>query len=534
MIIYIYSHYEAHYEIPELIKKFDWVAMRILRLILFLMLTIIPVWFTLYNVLFMVKVLSPIGYLCIEMIMCCIPILGAIALICFRNFKFTGYPYLDKNYKDKCMYIRNVLIFWILGKQINLSLHVFICYVLDYTNMEIERLAIGDTALSLFYHFVQALELLQSEFLVGIFVLDVGFIDQFNYPLYHQLDGMDITSTNTKSLMNKNEVSIDEFFENQEKRYQKLYNKDQDDIGKHVDMEQTIKTDQTKSPKGVTQNKIYDPILKLEDDDAILQFNLKEEAEDDHKIIQSINESDPNFNNKPQKDSQLLYENTTNMFKKQSRLKKNGNLKGQINYHSLTIDKEPIYQRSKGLGKILFGQRKAARIKIRELPIENMNKFLASEISKEVCTWKDMPVDGIEKDRKFCHYNGNLYIISEANSDMIDQITYVKTGSRENLTAMNKFQILLKIVNIMEQLYKPGIDKGHGHFSPTNILISKNGSKQKIIDFGFVFLKKYCGFLFEYCNKSQYTCPELLQEKGQVIFEIGEKNDVYSFGLIMW
>lgn len=535
-MIYIFSHYEAHYEIYELIKLFDWFTLRSLKILLFAIMGLLPAWFGFYNVLFMSKLLPDIAYLSIQMIQCICLILGGFYLLCYKSFKFSGYPYLDQFYKDKCKYILNVAIFWLLGRIIELTQYIYICVVLTYTDLTLSSLTYGDSLLSLLFIFGQVTDLLFSEFLAGIFVLDRSFIDLFNYPVYLVYGDID-SSITTKELQNKNEVSIGQFFDNQEKNYHKLIHNDQEDINKMLDQD---KTEERKSipPKKTQQHqqsiKIYDPIPKQNDD--VLFGHFLGEAEDDKKIIQSITESETHYNNKESTISPIFNNDSTLKFTTRNSYKprSNGLLQGQIRFESLIIDKEPIYQRPNGLGRVLFGQRNSARIKIRELPINKVNKFQATEISNEICTWKNMPIDGIEKNCKFCNHKDILYIISECNSDMVDQDTYIKSGSRENLTLMNKFGIIMKLVNIMEQLNKPGIEKGHGHLSPSNILISKNGSKLKIIDFGFVFLKKYSGFLFGYCNKSQYTCPEQLQEKGQVILEAGEKCDVYSFGLIMW
>lgn len=74
----------------------------------------------------------------------------------------------------------------------------------------------------------------------------------------------------------------------------------------------------------------------------------------------------------------------------------------------------------------------------------------------------------------------------------------------------------------------------HGHLTTNNILISQDMQEIKIIDFGFFYLKKYCGLLSGYQNKSQYTSPEQLEEKGSVVLTANEKGDIYSFGFIMW
>lgn len=50
---------------------------------------------------------------------------------------------------------------------------------------------------------------------------------------------------------------------------------------------------------------------------------------------------------------------------------------------------------------------------------------------------------------------------------------------------------------------------------------------------GFIFLKKYCALLAGYGNKSAYTAPEHLVQKGQVVENPTEASDIYSFGIML-
>jgi serine/threonine protein kinase len=54
------------------------------------------------------------------------------------------------------------------------------------------------------------------------------------------------------------------------------------------------------------------------------------------------------------------------------------------------------------------------------------------------------------------------------------------------------------------------------------------------VDVGFLPLKKYCSILFGYCNKGQYTAPELLLEKGSVVSNPTQAGDIYAFGMIVY
>ena len=59
------------------------------------------------------------------------------------------------------------------------------------------------------------------------------------------------------------------------------------------------------------------------------------------------------------------------------------------------------------------------------------------------------------------------------------------------------------IVKVMKDLAHNNPPIYHGHLTPDNILIDKDGKHIKIIDLGFLFLKKYFGVKNGYSNKTQ-------------------------------
>ena len=54
----------------------------------------------------------------------------------------------------------------------------------------------------------------------------------------------------------------------------------------------------------------------------------------------------------------------------------------------------------------------------------------------------------------------------------------------------------------------------------------------KICDLGLIQLKKLMMHKNNYTNKSQYTSPEHLEEKGNIVVNAVGSSDVYSFGMI--
>ena len=73
----------------------------------------------------------------------------------------------------------------------------------------------------------------------------------------------------------------------------------------------------------------------------------------------------------------------------------------------------------------------------------------------------------------------------------------------------------------------------HGHITSRNILFDHQW-KLKISDLGLRELKKYMSLKYSYSNKSQYTAPEFLEEKGGVVSNPTGPGDIYAFGMILY
>lgn len=57
----------------------------------------------------------------------------------------------------------------------------------------------------------------------------------------------------------------------------------------------------------------------------------------------------------------------------------------------------------------------------------------------------------------------------------------------------------------------------------------------KIVDYGLRAIKKYSGLVNGYCNKSGFTAPECLIEKGNVVSHSATReSDIYSYGMILY
>ena len=92
-------------------------------------------------------------------------------------------------------------------------------------------------------------------------------------------------------------------------------------------------------------------------------------------------------------------------------------------------------------------------------------------------------------------------------------------------------KISIQIAKTFLKLHKLKIY--HGHLSSSNILFDNNYNV-KIADIGFNSLKKYMSLKQSYTNKTYFSAPEHIEEKGLVVKNANSKSDVYSFGLILW
>ena len=138
----------------------------------------------------------------------------------------------------------------------------------------------------------------------------------------------------------------------------------------------------------------------------------------------------------------------------------------------------------------------------------------------------------------------------ETNVDLLNNLNFTSTEQMNNLYSdllnldisgnkkvqvsyEQKLKVIYQIANAMNYLHSNDPPIIHGHLTPNNILF--NSKNEPIIsDLGFHCLKKYCKFMIGYANKNEYTAPEYLEEKSNVVENARMAADIYSFGMIVW
>ena len=172
-----------------------------------------------------------------------------------------------------------------------------------------------------------------------------------------------------------------------------------------------------------------------------------------------------------------------------------------------------------------------------EINIE-LSNFILNEIEQELISLKQnkeifdislLPITyNYEPSIKKLVFFFNFYedtslrnlIQSEGNND----------EKRERFPLNLKKKIIKQLAFSLKDFHKNFIY--HGHLHPNNIFFDRNFNI-KIADFTFLSLRKFCVFSCGYSNKSQFSSPEILLEKSLIANNPNEKNDVYSFGLIL-
>jgi serine/threonine protein kinase len=88
------------------------------------------------------------------------------------------------------------------------------------------------------------------------------------------------------------------------------------------------------------------------------------------------------------------------------------------------------------------------------------------------------------------------------------------------------------VVKTISKLHSYDPPLAHGHLSPYNLFISDE--EVLVGDLEFEALRKYAGLFADYKNKSAYTAPEILKEKGNTVITPKPQSDIYSLGMIIW
>ena len=207
-----------------------------------------------------------------------------------------------------------------------------------------------------------------------------------------------------------------------------------------------------------------------------------------------------------------------------------------------------LLKRDRGLGAIHIGNIQNDRLyklAIREISIKKISKYIMEETFHDLSILTNIQNDyqdilvkikgydfDLKENKIYLYYEyltfGSLCnIIHKKNTDL----SFKKQKFLKNFE--DKVRFSLELAKIFEKFHSIEPPLIHGHLTSNNILIDKN-FKPKISDFWLHSFKKYAGIMTNYCNKTQYTAPEYLEDKGNVVLNCRKPGDVYSYGVILW
>lgn len=430
----------------------------------------------------------------------------------YKCKRFSGSPFYNDKQMKRCKYIRNIVLFMIFGRFIEIIIGLYMNFYYKLSKYDVLVQSSNDNVYGIGFYFTNSIELLFNEFLIGIFVLDKGFIEQFHRRVERKTPCFDSDNSLCNVLQ-------------------------EDNYDDHTKIESEMKN-QSYQKNNISNN------LDLSGSDM---YNMMSDKETQKNSILNLLDSNHKSNGRSRNSYKLSMDRESrNSYKlstdRESIISQSSRPAGFINkygYDSSDAEDQvdeikPIFSRKNGLGNIFKCKISNKIVKVREVSLDsNFSPFVLNGIPNQLKFWKGINNPNIEIIKKATLSNQKQYLISDYNETMTTLTNYI-LNNRKILKLKEKAKLMEKIATIMKILVSnEPISINHGHLSPENILISDDGKTIKIMDIGFLFLKKYCGY-FGYCNKTQYTSVELLGEKGAVGCTVTEKVDVYSFGLISW
>ncbi|KAM3127580.1 hypothetical protein pb186bvf_020327, partial [Paramecium bursaria] len=195
-----------------------------------------------------------------------------------------------------------------------------------------------------------------------------------------------------------------------------------------------------------------------------------------------------------------------------------------------------------GLGEIKIGELGNQRYSFRILEFKELSQFVIDETKEDIEN-----LNRIKKGFKILSFQiieTKLMIMTKyyQSGNLVSMISGKRDASVNSQSAnqlLYKLEIAIEIAKKLQILHDQGIS--HGHLCSTNIMFtSKYNIKISIyiinfiVDYGLKALKKYCGYVNNYINKTGYSAPECLIEKGNVVSNPTKEMDIYSLGMIYY
>ena len=146
-------------------------------------------------------------------------------------------------------------------------------------------------------------------------------------------------------------------------------------------------------------------------------------------------------------------------------------------------------------------------------------------INRELAIMKKLNHYNIVKLYQIVETKLTIYLIQEnvPGKEFMEYLT--KKGKLKEVDACKFFH---QIISGLEYMHKCGV--AHRDFKPENILITKDDTVLKIIDFGLGNIYKHNQLLKTACGSPCYAPPEMIKEESYD----GAKSDIWSSGIILY
>ena len=281
----------------------------------------------------------------------------------------------------------------------------------------------------------------------------------------------------------------------------------------------------------ITGNDFYKTFLYKKNE---IINNIKNEEE--NSITNNI--SNNNISNSLIKNSEKNFEdNNNNIIQNEKKTNNNKLINFIIKFKEIEI-KEELFYRKNGLGKLFKGKYNNNDVVLRILNFDRLNRYEIEEIQKDIQIIINVKHQNILNIIGICLNKENSIIIVMPYFTKGSLFDFLHNENNNNikLTSKQKINISIGIIKGIEYLHKHNII--HYHLTSKNILIDDN-LNPIIADYGFNNLKKTYNIFNKYHNLNSYSSPEMLTETsgklcGSLSNNFNEKNDIYSFGLILW
>ena len=281
----------------------------------------------------------------------------------------------------------------------------------------------------------------------------------------------------------------------------------------------------------ITGNDFYKTFLYKKNE---IINNIKNEEE--NSITNNI--SNNNISNSLIKNSEKNFEdNNNNIIQNEKKTNNNKLINFIIKYKEIEI-KEELFYRKNGLGKLFKGKYNNNDVVLRILNFDRLNRYEIEEIQKDIQIIINVKHQNILNIIGVClnKENSIIIVMPYFTKGSLFDFLHSENNNNNKLTSKQKINISIGIIKGIEYLHKHNII--HYHLTSKNILIDDN-LNPIIADYGFNNLKKTYNIFNKYHNLNSYSSPEMLTETsgklcGSLNNNFNEKNDIYSFGLILW